>query len=434
MNNERWIKSSRQVYARLLRLYPREHYEEYGLSMSQVFGDQCRDACERSGGWGLTALWLRTMADLLVSAAGEHISTPNAGAGLLEAIPGSPVPWKGVLLVLLPGPVFLVGQINQVTSGDLFFSLARWAAYFLILPVVLVWVWRRKFPLWGLIPLGMFAKNLFELIYRFQVGQVRNNLPVWTIFAHFAERFRGQLQVASDLIFLVVMAWLIVSLLRGQKLRRAKIWLGGFFLVCLAQILFSFVFTIAANNMVWADVTPSFMKGWFGYLFYWNSYFAGGYLLVILCSALLSRRFGALALLLPLGYMVPIVLFGRYSDSYMPASLIYWILPAVLIYRLLTTLLAPLWMSRAASPLNQKRAFALTLGTAVAVQTVLNIAVTLTYASGYHLQPFAFFSMVVDQVVAALGIGLLLALCQPNSYLLQAEPGLAKLPEELAAN
>jgi hypothetical protein len=39
MENKRWIKISRRVYARLLNLYPAGHRAEYGADMLQVFTD-----------------------------------------------------------------------------------------------------------------------------------------------------------------------------------------------------------------------------------------------------------------------------------------------------------------------------------------------------------------------------------------------------------
>ena len=53
-------------------------------------------------------------------------------------MPNAPLPWKGVLLVLIPGLIFFVSQIEQVISDkDWFFIVYYRAALFLILPVVL---------------------------------------------------------------------------------------------------------------------------------------------------------------------------------------------------------------------------------------------------------------------------------------------------------
>ena len=78
---------------------------------------------------------------------------------MLEAVPNKPLPWKGVVLVLIPGIVFMVGQIGQLAGEDWFFLLVRRAAYYLIVPVLLVWFVKRKFPIWGLIPLGMIYRT-----------------------------------------------------------------------------------------------------------------------------------------------------------------------------------------------------------------------------------------------------------------------------------
>src|SRR4030042_4276358 len=84
----------------------------------------------------------------------------------MEGVPHSPLPWKGVALVMIPGLVFFIGQIGQLAGEDWFFLLASRAAYFLILPVLLVWIFKRRFPVWGLIPLGMLFRTLINTASR----------------------------------------------------------------------------------------------------------------------------------------------------------------------------------------------------------------------------------------------------------------------------
>jgi capsular polysaccharide biosynthesis protein len=66
--SERWFR-------RLLVIYPKRHREEYGSSMTQLFRDQCRDAWEETGYWGVIKLWLHILPDLFRTSVLEHLST-----------------------------------------------------------------------------------------------------------------------------------------------------------------------------------------------------------------------------------------------------------------------------------------------------------------------------------------------------------------------
>jgi hypothetical protein len=116
MTNTRWIDTSRRLFGLMLNLYPREYRSDFGASMLQVFTDQCRCAYQEKGGLGIFFLWLRTLPDLGYTAIVEHCTSPRADWGLMEPVPNAPLPWKGVILVLLPGLVYLVSQIAQLTG------------------------------------------------------------------------------------------------------------------------------------------------------------------------------------------------------------------------------------------------------------------------------------------------------------------------------
>lgn len=105
MDTHRSIIISRWIYARLLALYPAGYRAEYGADMLQLFTDQCRAAARERPWLAFLGLWLRTLADLGVSALREHMTAPHTWQGLLEAIPNAPLPWGGVALVLLPDPL-----------------------------------------------------------------------------------------------------------------------------------------------------------------------------------------------------------------------------------------------------------------------------------------------------------------------------------------
>jgi capsular polysaccharide biosynthesis protein len=68
---------SEKVYGWLLRAYPPAHRQEYGACMAQLFRDQCRNAWDESGGWGLVGLWLRVLPDLVKTSIIERLAALN---------------------------------------------------------------------------------------------------------------------------------------------------------------------------------------------------------------------------------------------------------------------------------------------------------------------------------------------------------------------
>jgi hypothetical protein len=90
---ERAIGTSQRAYRSLLRAYPRDLRDEYGDEMARCFRDLCREALKDGGGWGLAALWVRTLPEWLTTALKERSTmvTRNAyrsvvGVALVTAL------------------------------------------------------------------------------------------------------------------------------------------------------------------------------------------------------------------------------------------------------------------------------------------------------------------------------------------------------------
>ena len=60
---------SERVYRRLLAVYPKEHRQEYGELMVQLFRDRMR---RDGGGFRKMTVWTQMILDLTVSAFKEH--------------------------------------------------------------------------------------------------------------------------------------------------------------------------------------------------------------------------------------------------------------------------------------------------------------------------------------------------------------------------
>ena len=78
--------------------------------MAQLCRDLCRDAYHRSGLLGLVGVWIRTLWDLVKTAASEHADALKKKGSLpkMHNRPVVPVSWPRVGLAILPG-LFIIG-------------------------------------------------------------------------------------------------------------------------------------------------------------------------------------------------------------------------------------------------------------------------------------------------------------------------------------
>lgn len=72
----RLVTISVSLYRLLLAAYPAAFRQEYGEAMAQLFRDTALDAYRRRGLLGLSAVWLRTLADFTISVIRQHRDKP----------------------------------------------------------------------------------------------------------------------------------------------------------------------------------------------------------------------------------------------------------------------------------------------------------------------------------------------------------------------
>lgn len=417
MKSNRWVASSQRVYRWLLHLYPQIYRATYEAEMFHVFTDQCREAYKQGGRLSILSLWLRTLADVTTSLVREHLSDSRARLGLLEAAPNEPLPWKGVLLVLIPGLIFFVSQVEQVTSdNDWFFLVFHRGAYFLILPVLLVWLLTRRFPVWGLIPLGLLYETLWNYSQRFDLG----SLP---FIGHFffedtAVVFGTEMGIYTlkyllgaftSVVLVGVLIWYHIR--RGQIPRRAWKWLGLYGLLI--------ILGVAGEMYRYADLwTEQEMREYFLQIPLWDLYQSLPFLLLVFIGLFFARKHGGLTFLIILGYLLPTILFGRYGryGSAEEPIPFYVVSLAVLIYRFVVALVAPIWLVRAASIPGRQRAAAIPVAIAILCHMSLNFIGSLAWAGaiGY---PATLFELVMNswgQLIIAAGLGLAVTLYLPR--------------------
>jgi hypothetical protein len=163
----------------------------------------------------------------------------------------------------------------------------------------------------------------------------------------------------------------------------------------------------------------------------YDVYIYGGFLVLVLLGALLAGRHGRLAALLPLGYLLPTVLYGRVSNDWPnPGTpefmLMLTVGAAALTYRFLVALAGPLWIVRSASGQMQKRASVTSLIVLVGIQAGFNLV--MLFFSGWvgQLLDNAYFA-ISGQLIVGAGLALALAL-----YRNAPQPQVTEEPQELS--
>lgn len=409
MKTNGWVVSSQRLYRRLLHLYPQTYRANYELEMFHVFTDQCREVYKRRGKLGILSLWSRTLVDVGVTVVREHLSDPRAKVGLLEAVPNAPLPWKGVLLVLIPGLIFFISQIEQVTSNnDWFFLVSYRAGYFLILPVLLVWLLTRRFPVWGLIPLGLLYATLLDYGQRLPF----ESLPIigrWFIYEK-VELFGIQISTYTcRYLFASITCLILLSILikygaqRGQISRSAWKWLG----ICGLLFVLRIVLEGYRSSGWW--VFPEDANKYLFETALWYGYDSLSFLLLIFIGMFFARKYEGFSFLILLGYLLPKVIFGRYGEwsDYLPFSVVSL---AILLYRFVVALVAPVWLVRAASVPSRQRAAAIPVAIAILCDLSLN-GFDWTFLVMSELD---YVMNIWSYLITAAGLGLAVALYLPR--------------------
>ena len=391
MKNNLWVRISRHIYARLLNLYPKAHRNEYGPDMLQVFTDECKACFEDGKGYKLLPLWLRTLGDLIVNVVKEHISDPQNTVGLMEAAPNSPLPWKGVLLVLIPGLIFFVSQVALLMNGkDWLAWMSRRAAYVLILPVLILWIWKRKFPIWGLVPLGLlFSTFLTSFWYHFEVLGVFFNTGHIIVWLNEQTRglFTSLMNKTLAITFLlctIALLWLLGR--RASISKSAWVWLGVYGLLV--------ILVFGAGYGFQLDSTQNFLHTIL-VIAYFGFYSYGGYLVLILLGTFLAKRHGKLTLLLLIGFLLPTI---TYSADW-----------SILVYRFLVALVAPIWIVRSATGKMQRLAGVISIAVLLVFQFIIG-------------ENYRNVTVIIDQLIMAAGLALAIALYEKATDTQSTQP------------
>lgn len=410
MKTNRWIDSSRKLFAILLNLYPREHRNDFAGSMQQVFTDQCHEAYRGKGFFGIFLLWLRVLPDLGYTAVQEHLSSPRAAWGLMEPVPNAPLPWKGVFMILLPGLVYLVSQIAQLTGEPWYMTVYYRAAFLLIIPVLVVWAVTRRFPIWGLIPVGLLFRLVKEIGYQLIVlhPNVFSSNPLLNVLLIAARKVQEQIII---LVFVFLLAALILAVRFFWKRKPGReiwIWLGLFLLFSIAHLMYQFprILQDLQNPVIQANIQANLSDylNSFKEMAVWELYDLSAFLLLIFLGTLFTRRHGFFSILVMVGYILPAMVVGIPWDLQNNPNQVLFISAAVLAYRGILSLIAPIWMSRTASQDGKKRVLILSIALALVIHTVMQFYPAMFSEAQYPIGYEWFAYVVLDELRLASAI------------------------------
>jgi hypothetical protein len=413
MKTNRWIESSRQFFVWLLHLYPGEHRLAYANCMQQVFTDTCRESYQKKGGWGIILLWLRVLPDLGYTAVLEHLSSPRAAWGLMEPVPNAPLPWKGVFMILLPGLVYLVSQIAQLTGQPWYLVVYYRAAFFLIIPVLLVWVITRRFPLWGLIPVGLLFKLVQEIGYQFVVlhPDVFSSNALLNLILTVAKQVQGNPLVPTGIMAAVIILLGVRYVRTHKPVRGFWIWGGLYLLLAIVKEVVTIMTWSNDYSMGYQGLMPwSEMWAMLYANFQWDIFNLTAFLLLIFLGTLFTRRHGFFAILIVVGYILPTILVGTPWDLDSNQLLIVSI--AVMLYRTLLSIIAPVWMSRTSSQIGKKRVVIFSIAAALAVHAVMQFYPLIFYSQPYSIGSQWITSVVLEELKLVSAILLAIVLYQ----------------------
>jgi hypothetical protein len=381
MKTNRWLDGSNRFFNVLMNLYPHDHRDDYAGAMRQVFSAQCKEAYSQRGFLGILALWLRVLPDLGYTAIVEHLSSPKAAWGLLEPVPNAPLPWKGVFLVLLPGLVYLVSQIAQLTGSPWYPAVYYRAAFFLIIPVLIVWAVTRKFPIWGLIPVGLLFRLVQEIGYQLIIlhpGAFSTN-AVLNAILQLARLIETNLFIPAGFFALISIILAVVYFKKRPATRGIKIWITAYLVVAVAQVVQNFSMMYDAIPYRMFSGNPAAIQAYYdsalwdkfplmisslaksGILdFLLNNlsyilYNTTAVFLLIMMGTLLTKRQGFYSIFILVGYYLPVMLVGASWDLGDNPQMLLVISVSVLLYRALLTFIAPVWMSRSVTLAGKKK-------------------------------------------------------------------------------
>ena len=111
---------SQKLFQALLWVYPRDFRREYGTQMAQLFRD-CYRTEQKFGRSGISAFWLRSFSDLLISALREHLESFKKEFSIMTNLQRNVMALGSCLAIVVIAFLLLsYGRSHEVSSILLF--------------------------------------------------------------------------------------------------------------------------------------------------------------------------------------------------------------------------------------------------------------------------------------------------------------------------
>jgi hypothetical protein len=215
------VQTAVRIYTALLWLYPCAHRQDYGPLMAQLFQDQCREAYAQRRPWGVLWLWLRTLWDLGTTAAQEHLRL-TAELGLANQRL-TPLPWRQVLLALLPGLWILLMRSRLLPALPVWLE----QGWVYLASGLLLWCWLRErrlarwvYPIASLAIYGLpltVAGIIFQQDGRTPLSLVGRVVMNWLIPLTFVAACLGVLWTQRRHIRFSIFTWIALGIFIGSS-------------------------------------------------------------------------------------------------------------------------------------------------------------------------------------------------------------------------
>ena len=264
-------------------------------------------------------------------------------------------------------------------------------ALVLILPVLLVWAIKRRFPIWGLIPLGLLYRLIMEIGYQVIMiyGEAYSANPILNFIVTTEKIYETNIPFVDIMLAIAIIFLAVRYIKREQPAHRFWVWLVGYFVLILSQFINSFyaiyqyetldLLSFAAIKEILSTYQASFA---------WDLYYQLALLLLVFITTLFIRRHGFYAILILVGYTLPTMLIGttwNFDELTNPALAIAVSTVVILAYRFLLALVVPVWMARTPRQSGKKQAIIYSVLLALVIQTAAHFFQTIFYAQPFYL-------------------------------------------------
>lgn len=216
------VRLSVACYHVLLMAYPPVYRQTYGPLMQQLFHDLCRDAYQQNGLWSLTRFWVWTLFDFILSIHAVYREAMEAIMAIKRTL--TPMPWRYILLVVLPGVLFGISR----------FYYPFYLPFQISLILIMLWtlatlIRQKQIPGWGLLMTGLVISwGLMAVIvvggewvarplhYNGELKRLLVAIPLWAVIGVLGWQYRQAWRSFSWVLLLIVLVILVAALFVGM--------------------------------------------------------------------------------------------------------------------------------------------------------------------------------------------------------------------------